>query len=452
MKRLLVLGATLALAAAGGGQAAQRIDCVSEARYVQPSLSADGRIVAYVLDKRAGCDVHGPLFVSLTRGGTRPVDRVTPHELTAAGDEADAPLVAPNGTRVAFSVPGADKASYETLETLRIDGADLNVVGPGTSPSFAPDGIRLAYAAPDRLIHIVEEDGFDHAVADGDAVTWSPDGSRLAVLGYGGGIDLTTPAAAFFHVLSPDTFTPPIVWSADSTHLAAYDKTSGSVVVFGLPDESQRLVNDVRPDNRPLALSPDGGLLYLLHGPVVNVVQRTRYKPFPSEDVLAVSLDSRRVIVGEPSGGVSVYKGQDLYSVDRSGKDPRLVVPNRCAGAEPPACWDGTDGRDLARTIHTVYGHAGADRLLGVVHGEGAFGNDTIVGTARNDVLEGQQGNDRITGGRGIDEIDAGPGNDVVYALDGRQDSVVCGPGRDVAFVDRFDRVAGCERLHYTRR
>ncbi|MDX6512797.1 MAG: hypothetical protein QOE36_2301 [Gaiellaceae bacterium] len=451
MKRLwLLLGLLPCLALSAAAGARSHIECVSDPRYEQPSLSANGRVVAYIAETRADCSGHGPLFASLTRAGGRPIERAVPWQLTAAGKDVDAPLVSPDGSRVAFTVATSSKLE-ETLETLRIDGADLHVIGPGASPSFAPDGVRLAYAAPDRLIHIVEGDGFDHAVADGDAVTWSPDGSLLAVLGYGGGLSVLPPDHTSFRQLSPDIYVAPIVWSADSKHLAARNKLSGRVDVVSLADGSTRTVSGIRPETRPLGLSSDGSLLYLLHGAVVNVPLRSRTTPYAQEDIVAVSTQANRLIASEPSGPYYAYTGRDLYAVDAQGRDPRLVVPHRCAGAEPPQCWDGTDGRDLARNIHTVYAHAGDDRLLGVRHGEGSFGNDRLLGTPLNDVLTGGPGNDRITGGRGYDILDGGPGNDTIDALDGVEDTVVCGTGRDTATVDAFDSVRGCEGVLHRR-
>ena len=38
-----------------------------------------------------------------------------------------------------------------------------------------------------------------------------------------------------------------------------------------------------------------------------------------------------------------------------------------------------------------------------------------------------------------------GPGDDTLRARDGKADRVRCGPGHDVAVVDKRDRVSGCE-------
>jgi hypothetical protein len=53
----------------------------------------------------------------------------------------------------------------------------------------------------------------------------------------------------------------------------------------------------------------------------------------------------------------------------------------------------------------------------------------------------------RRRGGTGTDRLFGGPGRDDLEAADGQRDTVDCGPGPDVARVDGFDRVSGCERV-----
>jgi hypothetical protein len=97
---------------------------------------------------------------------------------------------------------------------------------------------------------------------------------------------------------------------------------------------------------------------------------------------------------------------------------------------------------------HTFSGTARADRLRGTAANDvmyGLGGSDVLLGRKGNDVLYGGRGNDVLDGGPGSDRLFGGPGNDTLRARDGRRDLVDCGPGRDVAFVDRIDRVSGCE-------
>jgi Ca2+-binding RTX toxin-like protein len=111
----------------------------------------------------------------------------------------------------------------------------------------------------------------------------------------------------------------------------------------------------------------------------------------------------------------------------------------------------GTNGPDTLTgggEGEVVVGFGADDRL----RGEG--GHDCLVGGPGADRLTGGDGHDRIAGGGGRDVLiggagvnvyDAGGGNDLVRARNGRPESVRCGSGRDRAYVDRRDRVRGCE-------
>jgi hypothetical protein len=98
----------------------------------------------------------------------------------------------------------------------------------------------------------------------------------------------------------------------------------------------------------------------------------------------------------------------------------------------------------------TLTGTAGRDRLVGTSYADvlnGLGGNDTLLGRGGADVVRGGAGNDTLVGGPGRDTLLGGPGNDVLQARDGVRDVVDCGAGKDVATVDRVDRVIGCETV-----
>jgi Ca2+-binding RTX toxin-like protein len=63
------------------------------------------------------------------------------------------------------------------------------------------------------------------------------------------------------------------------------------------------------------------------------------------------------------------------------------------------------------------------------------------------DQLGGGPGADRLNGGTGKDKLTGDAGNDRILARDRTRDSVRCGAGRDVAYVDRVDSVSGCETV-----
>jgi Ca2+-binding RTX toxin-like protein len=88
----------------------------------------------------------------------------------------------------------------------------------------------------------------------------------------------------------------------------------------------------------------------------------------------------------------------------------------------------------------------------------GAAGDDVIVGGSGRDIVDESagrdqiftdSGDDKVTLKRGGATVETGAGDDVIVAFNGRRDTVVCGSGRDIAYVDRVDRVKGCEkRVH----
>ncbi len=79
-------------------------------------------------------------------------------------------------------------------------------------------------------------------------------------------------------------------------------------------------------------------------------------------------------------------------------------------------------------------------------------GPATITGSDAANHLYGSYGDDVITGGKGRDELNGEDGDDRLDARDGEADRVDCGPGKDVALVDRADLVSSnCERIVRTQ-
>ena len=62
-------------------------------------------------------------------------------------------------------------------------------------------------------------------------------------------------------------------------------------------------------------------------------------------------------------------------------------------------------------------------------------------------MVAGHEGDDQLNGGFDADVLAGGDGNDRLIARAGGRDVVDCGPGQDLAYVDRGDRVVGCERV-----
>ena len=127
-----------------------------------------------------------------------------------------------------------------------------------------------------------------------------------------------------------------------------------------------------------------------------------------------------------------------------------------------PFTWTGTAGADTragGRFGDRLVGLGGADLLLGgegtdcLVGGDGddrlsgGPRSDTLKGGSGNDALRGGSGADKLVGGSGEDRLLGGSGSDSLHARDRSRDVVDCGAARDVARVDRRDRVLRCERV-----
>lgn len=118
-----------------------------------------------------------------------------------------------------------------------------------------------------------------------------------------------------------------------------------------------------------------------------------------------------------------------LVGLVAASSAPKPAAPGDCT-------WKGGPGRDV-RT-----GTARPDVLCA----EG--GDDFVHGRGGNDVIRAGSGRDVAVGGAGRDVIKGGSGNDRLFAVDDRGgELIICGPGRDQAFVDPGDRVKGCERI-----
>jgi hypothetical protein len=163
----------------------------------------------------------------------------------------------------------------------------------------------------------------------------------------------------------------------------------------------------------------------------------------PTGTSTRVSFEVRTTTAGAASVGASATSTADRNPADNAA----AVTIDVQAPAVPPAAPVVPKKQTAPRTFS---GTARSDRIAGTTGNDllyGRGGNDMLVGGRGNDVLYGGLGNDALYGGPGTDRLYGGPGRDQLHARDGRRDTVDCGPGRDVAWVDRVDRVSGCERV-----
>jgi len=132
------------------------------------------------------------------------------------------------------------------------------------------------------------------------------------------------------------------------------------------------------------------------------------------------------------------------------GADQLLGGPDRDAVAyTTPA--DVTVRLDRGIGSSTLAGDS--DHIAQVENVVGGDQRDTITGSTEGNAVEGGRGEDYLDGRRGVDRLAGGASADVVVARDhARDEPVSCGPGQDLAIVDRADRVVRrgpnrCERV-----
>jgi hypothetical protein len=154
-----------------------------------------------------------------------------------------------------------------------------------------------------------------------------------------------------------------------------------------------------------------------------------------------VVFDVRAGVTGRQTITATVSSDRDSDPTDNAAN----VAVDVVAQLTPPATMP---TKKIA--AHTFAGNAKANYITGtagndVIYGLG--GNDVLLGAKGNDVLFGGIGSDVLDGGTGRDRLYGGPGKDTLRARDGQRDVVDCGPGLDMAYVDRLDRVSACERI-----
>ena len=149
----------------------------------QPTLSRDGRLLAYASDRSGRGDLD--IWVQQTAGGV---------PLRVTDDEADdqAPDFSPDGSQLAFR---SERDGGGVYVAPALGGAARLIAREGRNPRFSPDGSRIAYwvgafrgelAARPSAIYVVSLTGgaptrvmADFAVASNPV--WSPDGRALLV-------------------------------------------------------------------------------------------------------------------------------------------------------------------------------------------------------------------------------------------------------------------------------
>ncbi|CAN5231456.1 hypothetical protein BH23GEM2_BH23GEM2_14310 [soil metagenome] len=430
---LLVAAAVLSsIAFRGGGDeyviGTTRQITSASGQEMQPTLSPDGKIVAFV-----GVTPTGEqLFIRYVEGG-RTI------QLTEGGKPAGWPLWTPDGTRLIY-VAGPSAYSVPVL------GGTPSVLIPSEAPRWvtpagiSPDGTRLAYVVEtDNMVMVANADGSDArsvaTVAEPSAPSWSPDGSRLAVVSgnpsWVWDANLAPSAIWIIPVtggtprkVTDDSYlnTSP-VWTVDGSSILFVSSRGGGRDVYrqkiardgSAAGTAARMTTGLNPHT--ISLSRDGKLLAY-----ATLVATSNIWSVPISAGATVGAEAmRRVTDGSqtiegidvsPDGKWLAYDSNvqgnsDIYKVPVTGGEPQRLTSDPADDFNPN--WS-PDGTEIA--FHSFrYG----DRDIMLVAADGSYTEDIVRAPGH------QRGPRWLPEGDGITYFEEGTGVFTVRRSGGRR-------------------------------
>jgi WD40-like Beta Propeller Repeat len=215
---------------------------------------------------------------------------------------------------------------------------------PAINPSWAPDGRRLAFEAPDGIWVMGVSDGTSQRIlscgvdADACSVAWSPDGSQLAVV-HAGQLELIDPDGTNrTTVLAKEGLWQP-TWSPDGSRIAFHGSVPGTAVEF-----AQGLY----------VVDRDGSDPTLLLGPLAGIgAAEPAWSPDGSTIAYIGSTDRRTCSGLSKASGCSDDWQLHVMVLTLDWAQPRELLKAGtcvCLGFSPGLTWS-PDGRSLALVI-----------------------------------------------------------------------------------------------------
>lgn len=374
----------------------------------EPSISADGRYVAFSSRSALGTDdvdlEHFPedVFVRDRAGQTTTlVSRASGATGKPGEVESSEPSISADGDHVAFSsdAPLTGKRSIDPNVFVRDVAAgttQLVSVGEDRSegtfrrrPSVSADGHYVAFQSGGDKLSPVDAEGrvdvFVRDMAKGLTVTVSRSSGNLGLPGDGPSFD---PA------ITPDGSV--VAFDSRATNFSGVDGDRFSDIFLR------------RPLYAPEPKLPEchGRTATLVGTKGADVLKGTKRK-----DVVVALAGNDRIKTFSDGDIVCAGAGADVVDAGENGES---------GGFDLVLGGPGNDKITLGRELGTAKGEAGNDVLIGSKGGDnliGGPGNDVLYGgpnpTYNSDFLSGGPGNDKLYGGPGPNSVKGGPGRDV---------------------------------------
>jgi Tol biopolymer transport system component len=310
---------------------------------VAPTISADGKVIAYSSDRSQSGTTD--IWIQQVAGGE-------PVRLTSGLGLSHSPSFSPDGSRIVFH-GGPDSRGIYVVSTF---GGAARRIADGQGPAFSPDGAQISYISQtyDRIMLISAMGGTPRELPVKHSLTnrpqWLPDGKRLLFAG----VDLKAPGQPF------DWYTVPVDGGEEIS--------CGAAKWLGGPRVS------------PLSISSAGALIQLGEADTANVYRvpfdlaQARVTGAPIAVTMApgisfwpsASADGTKIVFGyAPSYNTNLWAmNVDPASGTVSG-DPRPLTGGLVDRAAP---YPSPDGKRIA--YKAISGRTQEIRVLEVASGQ----------------------------------------------------------------------------------
>jgi Tol biopolymer transport system component len=373
----------------------------------EPSISADGRFVAFESDAtnlsgEADNNAVGDVYVrDLQTNTTTRVSRASDPLDAASNGRSAFPSISADGRFVAFESDATNLSPDD-------DNADRDVFVRDLQTKTTS---QVSRAGDPEDAGGDAESGSPSISANGRFVAFESEATNLS----GGGDD----------DLAVDVFVRDL-------HTKTTSYVSRARGATGPPGNGNSLSPSISADGRFVAFDSSATLTDQDRPGVGDVFERDVLGPTSppaTAPTPPASSPSGRTIGGTSGDDVLVgTPGDDVINCG-PGNDSVRAGP----GNDVIHCGPGADDIDAGAGHDRIHAGTGRDRIVGRSgrdRGFGRSGNDRIAGGAGRDRLWGGSGHDRLSGNEGADRLWGGNGRDTLFGDSGR-DRLRGGPGRD---------------------